>query len=99
METMRTVALGALGFASCLALLFIAGQLHVRWHRVVIALVALQGFVFQGALWGGVTFALRRFDVGGSYFWLYAALFTSVVGMVWSLFLIGATFFSRRLTD
>ena len=99
METMRTVAIGALGFASCLALLFVAGQLNVRWHRMVIAVVALQGFIFQGALWSGVTFVLRRYDVGGSYYWLYAALFTSVVGMVWSLFLLGATFFSRRSTD
>ena len=96
---MRTVALGALGFASCLVLLLIGGQLRVRWHRVVIALVALQGFVYQGALWSGVTFVLRRYEVGGSYFWLYAALMTSVVGMVWALYLLGATVFSRRLTD
>ena len=96
---MRTVALGALGFASCLALLFIGGQLKVRWHRVVISLVALQGFLIQGALWSGVTFVLRRYEVGGSFFWLYAALLTSVVGMVWALYLLGATVFSRRLTD
>jgi hypothetical protein len=99
METMRTVVLGALGIASCLALLFVAAQLGVRWHRAVISTVALQGLLYQGALWGGVTFTLKRFDVGGSYFWLYAALLLSVAGMVWALYLLGATFFSRRFTD
>jgi len=99
METVRTVVLGALGIASCLALLFVASQRGVRWHRTVISIVALQGLVYQGALWGGVTFTLKRFDVGGSYFWLYAALLASVAGMVWALFLLGATLFSRRSTD
>ena len=99
METMRTVVLGALGIASCLALLFVAGQLGVRWHRAVITTVALQGLLYQGALWGGVTFTLRRFDVGGSYFWLYAALLASVIGTVWALFLLGSTMRSRRFTD
>jgi len=99
MDTIRTVALGALGFASCIALLVITSQLRVRWHRVVISLVALQGLLLQGALWGGVTCTLKRFDVGGSYFWLYAAIATSVAGMVWALVLLGTTMFGRRLTD
>lgn len=65
----------------------------------MISTVALQGLLYQGALWGGVTATLKRFDVGGSYFWLYAALLVSVAGMVWALYLLGATFFSRRFTD
>lgn len=65
----------------------------------MISTVALQGLLYQGALWGGVTVTLKRFDVGGSYFWLYAALLVSVAGMVWALYLLGATFFSRRFTD
>jgi hypothetical protein len=99
METLRTVALGALGIASCLALLLVAGQLGIRWHRVVVSMAALQGLVYQGALWGGVTFTLKRFDVGGSYFWLYAALLTCVTGTVWALYLLSADLFSRRFTD
>jgi|ERR1044072_3999125 hypothetical protein len=99
MENIGTVALGALGFASCLVLLVVTSQLQVRWHRVVVSLVALQGLLLQGALWGGVTCTLKRFEVGGSYFWLYAAIFTSVAGMVWALVLLGTTMFSRRLTD
>jgi hypothetical protein len=99
METLRTVALGALGIASCHVLLLVAGQLGTRWHRVVVSMVALQGLMYQGALWGGVTFTLKRFDVGGSYFWLYAALLTCVAGMVWALYMLSAELFSRRFTD
>jgi hypothetical protein len=50
-------------------------------------------------LWGGITCTLKRFEVGGSYFWLYAALLTSVIGTVWALFLLGSTLFGRRFTD
>lgn len=99
MESFRTIAFGALGFASCLALLLVAGRLTVRWHRVVISLVALQGLLLQGALWRGVTCALKRLDVGGSYFWLHSAQVISVVGMTWALTVLVVTFYSRRPTD
>lgn len=99
MESLKAVSIGILGFASCLALLFVAGRLYVRWHRAVISAVALQGLLLQGLLWGGVTLTFKRFDVGGSYFWLYAALMTSVIGMVWAIFLLGSTLLSRRFTD
>lgn len=99
METFKVVALGALGIASCLALLLVAGQILVRWHRVVVSSVALLGLLSQGAFWGGVTRVLKGFEVGGSYFWLYAGLATSVAGMVWALVLLGTTISSRRLTD
>ncbi len=99
MELLKAVALGALGFAACLALLFVAGRLYVRWHRAVISAVSLLGLLLQGALWGGVTCTLKRFEVGGSYFWLYAALLMSVIGMVWALYLLGSTLFGRRFTD
>lgn len=99
MESLKAVAFGALGIASCLALLLVACQLQVRWHRAVLSVVALQGMLLQGALWGGVTHTLKQFDVGGSYFWLYAALLASVIGTVWALFLLGSTMRSRRFTD
>jgi hypothetical protein len=99
MESFKAVAFGALGIASCLALLFVARRLNVRWHRAVISVVALQGMLLQGAFWGGVTRMLKRFDVGGSYVWLYAALLASVIGTVWALFLLGSTLRSRRFTD
>ena len=93
------VGIGALGITSCLALLYVAGFLNVRWQRIVILLVSMLGLSSQGAFWAGITRTLKAFDVGGSYFWLYAALFSSAVGMVWALVLLSATFFSRRLTD
>jgi hypothetical protein len=99
MESFKAVALGILGFASCLSLLLVAGRLTVRWHRVVISLVAMQGLFVQGALWRGVACTFKRLDVGGSYFWLHAALVTSVVGMAWALVVLGVTFYSRRTTD
>lgn len=99
MESFKTLALGILGLTSCLSLLLVAGRLTVRWHRVVICLVAMQGLLVQGMLWRGVTCTLKKFDVGGSYFWLHAALVTSVVGMVWALIVLGVTFYSRRSTD
>jgi len=99
MNLFKAVAFGALGFAACLALLLVAGRLYVRWHRAVISAVALMGLLLQGALWGGITCTLKRFEVGGSYFWLYAALVTSVIGTVWALFLLGSTMLSRRFTD
>jgi hypothetical protein len=94
MELFRSVALGVLGFSACLALLVVARRLYVRWHRAVISAVSLLGLLLQGALWGGITCTLKRFEVGGSYFWLYAALMT-----VWALFLLGSTLFGRRFTD
>jgi len=99
MDLFKAVAFGALGFAACLALLLVAGRLYVSWPRAVISAVALMGLLLQGALWGGITCTLKRFDVGGSYFWLYAALVTSVIGTVWALFLLGSTMLSRRFTD
>jgi hypothetical protein len=99
MELFRSVALGVLGFSACLALLVVARRLYVRWHRAVISAVSLLGLLLQGALWGGITCTLKRFEVGGSYFWLYAALMTSVIGTVWALFLLGSTLFGRRFTD
>src|SRR5262245_11006842 len=96
MDSLKTIAFGALGFASCLALLLVAGRLTVRWHRVVISLVALQGLLIQGVLWHGVAGTLKRLDVGGSYFWLHAAQLTSVAGISWALLVLAVTFFSRR---
>lgn len=96
MESFRAIGFGALGFASCLALLLVAGRLTVRWHRVVISLVALQGLLLQGALWRGVACMLKRLDVGGSYFWLHAAQLTSLAGMAWALLVLAVTFFGRR---
>ena len=93
MESLRTIALGMLGLGSCLALVFTAARLPIRWQRAVILVVALLGLLLQGVLWGGVTVTLMRFEAGGSYFWLYAALMTSVAGMVWALYLLGAPVF------
>jgi len=98
-ELIKSVALGALGFTACLALLLVARRLYVRWHRAVVSSVSLLGLLLQGALWGGITCTLKRFEVGGSYFWLYAAVLTSVIGTVWALFLLGSTLFGRRFTD
>jgi hypothetical protein len=94
----KAVAFGALGIAACLALLLVAGRLYVRWHRAVIAAVALLGLMLQSALWSGVTCTLKRFEVGGSYFWLYAAILVSVIGMIWALLLLGSTALGRRFT-
>ena len=99
MESLKAVTVGALGFVCCLALLLVAGRLYVRWHRAVISAVALSGLLLQGALWSGVTWTLKRFEVGGSYFWLYAAVLTSVIGMVWAIFLLGSSLLGRRFTD
>jgi hypothetical protein len=99
MTTFKLVVSGAIGILSCHALVYVAARLTVRWQRAVILVVALIGLLSQGYFWGGVTRTLKGFDVGGSYFWLYAALVASVVGMVWALVLLGATLFRRRLTD
>jgi hypothetical protein len=99
MTTSQVASLGALGIGSCLALILVAAQLAVRWHRVVILCVSLQALCLQGVFWGGVLRTLRSFDVGGSYFLLYAALTASVTGMVWALVLLGSTLFGRRPTD
>ena len=99
MTTLKVVVIGTLGIASCFALLYVARSLNVRWQRIVILVVAMLGLSSQGALWAGIARTLKGFDVGGSYFWLYAALVTSVAGMVWALVLLGTTLFSRRLAD
>jgi hypothetical protein len=99
MTTFNLVVIGAVGMASCHALLYVAARVTVRWQRTVILVVALLGLLSQGYFWGDVTRTLRRFDVGGSYFWLYAALLASVAGMVWALVLLGTTLFRRRLPD
>jgi len=99
MTSFNVVGIGAIGIASCIALLFVANQLTVRWQRTVIVLVALLGLTSQALFWAHITRALKGFDVGGSYFWLYAALVSSVAGMVWAVVLLGTTFFSRRSTD
>jgi hypothetical protein len=98
METFKVACLGALGSASCVALLLVAGTLTVRWKRLVIAVVALGGFAVQGLIWSVVTHALRSFNVGGSYFLLYAAIAVCVAGSVWALVLLGASIFGRRTT-
>jgi hypothetical protein len=54
--------------------------------------------MLQSALWSGVTCTLKRFEVGGSYFWLYAAILVSVIGMIWALLLLGSTALGRRFT-
>jgi len=91
--------LGALGIGSGLALILVATHLAVRWQRVVILGVSLQALCLQGVFWGGVLRTLRSFDVGGSFFLLYAAIAVSVAGMVWALVLLGSTLFGRRPTD
>ena len=99
MTTLKVIGAGAIGIGSCIALLYVADQILVRWQRTVIVLVALLGLLGQSVFWGHVTRTLKGFDVGGSYFWLYAALVSSVAGMVWALVLLGATLLSRRPTD
>lgn len=99
MTTLKVIGLGAVGIAACFALLYVADHIRVRWQRTVIVLAALLGLLAQALFWGHITSALKGFAVGGSYFWLYAALVTSVAGMAWALVLLGITFFGRRLTD
>lgn len=98
METLQVALMSILGFTLCLAMLYLASHARIRWHRIVLTLFAALGLVLQGALWAYITIMLKALSVGGSYFWLYAALFTSVTGMVWALVLLGTSFFSRRST-
>ncbi len=99
MTTLKLLVIGTIGIASCHALLYVAGQMAVRWQRTVILVVALLGLLSQGYFWGDVTRTLKSFAVGGSYFWLYAALIASLAGMVWALVLLGTTLLRRRVTD
>jgi hypothetical protein len=99
MTTLTVIGAGAIGIAACIALLYVADRIQVRWQRTVIVLVALLALLAQTVFWGHITRTLMGFDVGGSYFWLYAALVSGVAGMVWALVLLGATFLGRRLTD
>jgi len=98
METLQVALLSILGFTLCLAMLYLASHARARWLCIVLALVSGLGLLLQGAVWAYVTMMLKALSVGGSYLWLYAALLTSVVGMVWALVLLGAGLFSRRFT-
>jgi hypothetical protein len=98
METLQVALMSILGFTLCLAMLYLASHARVRWHRIVLTVLAASGLVLQGALWAYITIMLKALSVGGSYLWLYAALFTSVIGTVWALVLLGTSFFSRRST-
>ncbi len=98
METLQVALMSILGFTLCLAMLYLASHARIRWHRVVLSVLAAVGLVLQGALWAYITIMLKALSVGGSYLWLYAALLTSVTGTVWALVLLGTSFFSRRST-
>ncbi|HEU4591724.1 MAG TPA: hypothetical protein VFS13_12520 [Steroidobacteraceae bacterium] len=97
MQTLQVALTSILGFTLCLAMLNIASQARMRWHRVVLALLAAFGLMSQGTLWAYITYMLKTLSVGGSYLWLYAALLTSVAGTVWALVLLGKSF-GRRFT-
>ena len=99
METLQVALMSILGFTVFLAMLLVAGGVRTRWRRVSLALLAALGMLLQGAIWGYVTIMLKSLSIGGSYWWLYAALATSVAGTVWALVLIGTSFVSRRLAD
>lgn len=98
METLQVALMSILGFTLCLAMLYLASHARTRWHRIVLTVFAALGLMLQGALWAYITIMLKALSVGGSYLWLYAALLTSVIGMVWALVLLGTSFFSRRST-
>ena len=98
METLQVVLMSMLGFTLCIAVLYIATHARTRRHRIVLAAFAALGLVLQGALWAYITMLLKGLSVGGSYWWLYAALTTSVAGTVWALVLLGTSFSSRRFT-
>lgn len=98
METLQVALMSILGFTLCLAMLYAASHARMRWHRIVLSLIATLGLVMQGALWAYITIMLKALSVGGSYLWLYAALLTSVTGTVWALVLLGTSFSSRRST-
>ncbi|HET9864744.1 MAG TPA: hypothetical protein VFP37_14970 [Steroidobacteraceae bacterium] len=98
MQTLQVALVSILGFSLCLALLNIASQARIRWHRMLLALLAALGLMSQGTLWAYVTFMLKALSVGGSYLWLYAALLTSVAGTVWAFVVLGTSFSSRRST-
>jgi hypothetical protein len=99
METLQVALTSILGFTSCIAILYVATHARTRRHRIVLAALAALGLVVQGAVWGYVTIMLKALSVGGSYWWLYAALTTSVAGTVWALVLLGTSLFSRRFTS
>jgi len=99
METLQVALMSILGFTSCVAILYVATLARIRWQRVVLAAFAALGLVLQGAVWAYVTIMLKALSVGGSYWWLYAALTTSVAGTVWAMVLLGTTLFSRRFTS
>jgi hypothetical protein len=98
METLQVALMSILGFTLCLAILYGASHARIRWHRIVLSLIAALGLVMQGALWAYITIMLKALSVGGSYLWLYAALLTSVTGTVWALVLLSTSFASRRST-
>ena len=98
METLQVVLLSILGFTLCIAMLYLASHARARWVCIVLALFSGMGLLLQGAVWAYVTMMLKALSVGGSYIWLYAALLTSVAGMVWALVLLGTGLFSRRFT-
>jgi hypothetical protein len=98
MQTLQVALVSILGFALCLALLNIASQARIRWHRVLLALLAALGLMSQGTLWAYVTIMFKALSVGGSYLWLYAALLTSAAGTLWAFVLLGTSFSNRRST-
>jgi hypothetical protein len=99
METLRVALMSILGFTLCIAVLYVATHARTRWRRIALASFAALGLVLQGTVWAYITFLLKALSVGGSYWWLYAALTTSVAGTVWALVLLGTSLFSRRFTS
>jgi len=97
MTNTSIASLGALGIASCLVLIHVAAQLAVRWQRVAILCVAVQGLVFQGAFWASALWVFRHFNAVDNFLLLYFAILASAAGMLWALVLLGVTLFSRRL--
>src|SRR5688572_21922724 len=67
METLQVALMSILGFTLCLAILYGASHARIRWHRIVLSLIAALGLVMQGALWAYITIMLKALSVGGSY--------------------------------
>jgi hypothetical protein len=86
----------ALGLISCIALIFVASRLPMRWTRIVVSLIAIFGLFAQGLFWGHITLMLMQLNVGGTYLWLYAALLVCLIGMTWALVVLVLSIFGRH---
>jgi hypothetical protein len=98
METLQVALMSILGFTVCVSMLHGASHARIRWLRIVLALVAALGLLFQGVIWAYVTATLKSLSVGGSYAWLYAALATSLAGVIWALVLLGTSVIHRKFS-